>query len=173
MSVQVVAVGQPYPFPLATREGAAAQFLKGNDNVLQVAMPALAGSEVRAIRKNPLRAGLIVDLPLILWVFRFDADLIFDCPFDVRRIEAEQRWLPDISNTAQRLAIEIHLVDSASRIVRGLRGITLAPALTVRFFSAVQDQLVASGAMEPIYERYCRLPLATLAERADLVLCGA
>jgi hypothetical protein len=89
--------GKEYPLPIRAREGAAANFLADGGNMLQIGMPNLTRSEARSIRNDPMKAGIIVDGPLILWVFQFGT-IILDCPFDTRIIPSQARWLPDIEN---------------------------------------------------------------------------
>jgi hypothetical protein len=163
--------GERYPLPIQAADGAAANFL-GDHNTLQIAMRGIQRSEANAIRKGTMKAGLIVDGPLILWVFEFPGDLIFDCPFDARLIPKEVLRLPDITNGLQRLLIDIHLVDTATNVLRGIRAVTLPPALTRDFLAAVQDQLADTRNMAPILARYAAIDISMLRNRARMQRCG-
>jgi hypothetical protein len=55
-------------------------------------------------------------------------------------IPADDRQLHNIDNAEQRLLIDLHAVDDKG-ILRAIRAVTLPPALTLAFLSAVQDQL--------------------------------
>ena len=68
--------------------------------------------------------------------------ITFDAPFDIRLLSAAKRNLHNIENSEQRLAIEIHAVDE-KKILRALRVVTMPPSMTLKFLSAVQDQLAA------------------------------
>ena len=68
--------------------------------------------------------------------------ITFDAPFDIRLLSAAKRNLHNIENPEQRLAIEIHAVDE-KKILRALRVVTMPPSMTLKFLSAVQDQLAA------------------------------
>jgi len=163
--------GGRYPLPIQTVDGAAVNFL-GDHNTLQIAMRNIQRSEANAIRKGTLRAGLIVDGPLILWVFEFVGDLIFDCPFDARLIPKSALRLPNITNDLQRLLVDIHLVETATNTVRAIRAVTLPPGITRDFLAAVQDQLADHRSMAPIVARYAAIDLLMLRNRARMQRCG-
>jgi len=172
MNMIALSRGATYPLPIRAKEGASANFLTDGGNLLQIAMPNIARAEARSIRNDPMKAGFIVDGSLILWVFQFGT-LIFDAPFDVRIIPTDARWLPDIENEEQRLAIDVHLVDTATNIVRGLRHVTLPPALTRRFLIAVQAQLADARSTVPYLTRWNTTPITRLPALAKVERCGA
>lgn len=140
--------GQAYPLPLAQSEGAAAQFLTQTGNILQIALPGMTAKEEKAIRNGMIKAGFLYEGGALLLLFQFYDDkgplLTFDAPFDIRLYPPEERNLHDIDNVDQRLAIEIHAVDDKN-IVRALRLVTMPPTMTLKFLSAVQDQLCEAG----------------------------
>lgn len=164
--------GGQYPYPVATREGASAQFLMYGHDFLQVCMPDITRTEATQIRKGKLKAGLIQDGPLILWLFQFGGELIFECPFDARLIAPERLNLPNVTNDQQRFFFDIHLVDTATNIIRGLRAVTLPTGLTVKFFAAVQDQLADRRAQDAYLRKYQQMSLPSLAQLAKLEVCG-
>lgn len=172
MNFITLARGKTYPLPIRAVEGAAANFLTDSGNILQIGMPGLVETEVRSIRQDPMKAGIIVDGPLILWVFQFGT-IILDAPFDARLIPTEARTLPNIENQQQRLGIDVHLVDTATMIVRGIRYVTLPPTLTRRFLAAVQDQLADRREILPSLMRYNSLPISRLPTLAQVERCGA
>ncbi|SFY33687.1 hypothetical protein [Azotobacter vinelandii] len=171
-----LAVGQKYPLRLASAEGAAAHFLGRTGSILQIGMPDLIPSETKLLRQGSMRAGLYVDGPLIVLLFDFRAagqqPIELDCPFDARVIPRDELFLPDITTGDQRLLVEVHIVDSATNTVRGLRGITLPPAFTVAFLSAVQDQLAAAESLQGRYQEYLRVPLDARIKSARMEPCG-
>jgi hypothetical protein len=172
MNMIALSRGATYPLPIRAAEGASANFLTDSGNLLQIGMPNIKRSEARSIRNDPMKAGILVDGSLILWVFQFGT-LIFDAPFDARIISPEVRWLPDIENEQQRLAIEVHLVDTATNIVRGLRHVTLSPALTRRFLIGVQEQLADARSIAPYVTRWNAMPITRLPALAQVERCGA
>ncbi len=135
--------GKAYPIPTPAHEGAAAQFLTKDGNVLQICLPNITKSEERVYRFNPVRAGVLVEGPVILLLFDYGSGNILDCPFDANAIRRESLALPSIENENQRLLVESHIIDTASGILHGLRAFTLAPETTREFLCAVQDQIAA------------------------------
>ncbi|TBB56263.1 hypothetical protein ELH44_22320 [Rhizobium ruizarguesonis] len=164
--------GATYPLPIRAVEGATANFLTDSGNLLQIGMPNLVRTEVRSIRQDPMKAGIVLDGPLILWVFQFET-IIFDAPFDARVIPTEARRLPNIENERQRLGIDVHLVDTASNVLRGLRHVTLSPGLTRRFLIAVQDQLADPRSTASYLTRSNTIPITRLPALAQVERCGA
>ncbi|MBY3387609.1 hypothetical protein [Rhizobium laguerreae] len=164
-------VGGQYPYPIRF-EGAMAHFLIRGGNMLQIGMPDISKAEAMQIRKGKLKAGFIKDGPSILLIFQFGEDFIVHCPFDVRLIPKTALDLPDITNDRQRLAVDIHLVDLATNAIRGLRRVTLPPALTVEFLAAAQDQLADQRKADEFERKYWSMPLKSLARSTKLYACG-
>ncbi|HCJ74675.1 MAG TPA: hypothetical protein DHW67_25595 [Agrobacterium sp.] len=164
--------GGQYPYRVSSREGASAQFLMYGHDFLQVCMPNITKTEEALIIKGRLKAGLIQDGPLILLLFQFGDKLIFECPFDARLIAPDRRNLPNLTNDRQRFFFEIHLVDTATNKIRGLRAITLPTGLTSKFLAAVQEQLVDWCGQDVLIRKYQQMPLPSLAQLANLEICG-
>ncbi|MBV2184848.1 MAG: hypothetical protein KUL88_09955 [Rhizobium sp.] len=160
-----------YPLPLLSKaDGAAANFLLESGNLLQIGLANIARSEALLIRKGTIEAGFIHDGPLILWVFVIGPN-IFECPFDARLLP-RPRSIPTTTNDDQRLGIEIHLIDTWTMILKGLRYVTLAPGLSRRFLQSVQEQLADARDTNPILARYRRLPVSALPRLAGVEKCG-
>ncbi len=139
--------GKPYPMPLNQSEGAAAQFLLKTGNILQIVLPNMDSKEATALRSGMIKAGFLYEGGAMLLLFQFYGDngkplITFDAPFDIRILPTTERNLHCIDNSEQRLAIEIHAVDER-KILRALRLVTMPPEMTLKFLSAVQDQLAA------------------------------
>lgn len=164
--------GGQYPIRLGNSEGAKADFLTTDGNLLLIGLPGIQRSEAQAIRNGQMRAGFIKDGPLILWVFEFPGDLIFDCPFDTRIVPEGRLSLPDITNNQQRLLVNIHLVDSATNVLKGIRGITLPSKLSLDFLSAAQDQLADTRPMTPALARYNAMDILRMPKLAAVQVCG-
>lgn len=133
--------GKPYPLPCLNREGAAANFLGDSGNILQICLPGMTHSEEMVYRKKPVRAGVIVRLPVILLLFDYGGMDVLDCPYDIHLVPRDHIRLPDITNNRQRLMIESHIVDTESGLLRGLRSFTLSSKVTIAFLLAVQEQM--------------------------------
>lgn len=170
MSFISLSVGSRYPLPLKS-EGAAAQFLGGN-NILQIAMSNISKKELRTLKKTP-EVGLIVDDSLILFVFKFSEDLIFDCPFDARLLrEKGTLEIPVLESAQSRLSIEFHVIDTETMNVAVLRLITFSPYFTNLFLDAVNNQLANKNPIEPIYNKYLNRNLQSLAEELKMYKMG-
>lgn len=176
MASYLLAVGSRYPLPVAGQEGAAAHFLGQSGNVLQIALPNLSSTEEKIIRKGEMRMGLVIDQPLLLFVvafyFKKEDPIILECPFDARLVPKDELRLDDVTDKEQRLLLEVHLVDSASGLLKGLRGITMAPGLTRDFLVAVQDQLVHTSDIAPVLAKYVNAPLEALPSLTQMYPCG-
>jgi hypothetical protein len=139
--------GEPYPLPLEQGEGAAAQFLTKTGNVLQIVLPDMDAKEQTALRSGMIKAGFLYEGGALLLLFQFYGGdgkplITFEAPFDMRILPATRRNLHNIKNPEQRLAIDIHAIDEKN-ILRALRVVTMPPDMTIKFLSAVQDQLAA------------------------------
>jgi hypothetical protein len=139
--------GEPYPLPLEQGQGAAAQFLMQSGNILQIVLPGMDSKEQNALRSGMIKAGFLYEGGSMLFLFQFYGSdgkplITFDAPFDIRLLSSDRRKLHNIENAEQRLAIEIHAIDE-KKILRALRLVTMPPAMTLKFLSAVQDQLAA------------------------------
>lgn len=147
MDLIKLARGEPYPFPLEHREGAAAQFLTKLGNILQIVLPGMDAKEQTALRTGMIKAGFLYQGGAMLLLFQFYGKdgkplITLDSPFDIRLYPTEERNLHNIENAEQRLAIEIHAVDE-KKILRALRIVSMSPSMTLAFLSAVQEQLAA------------------------------
>ena len=138
-------LGEPYPLPLEQGQNAVAQFLAKTGNVLQILMPGMSSKELTALRSGMIKSGFLYEGGALLLLFQFygsNGRITFDAPFDIRRLSKDRRTLPNLKNPHQRLAIEIRCIDE-KKILRALRLVTMPPAMTLKFLSAVQDQLDA------------------------------
>jgi hypothetical protein len=117
-------------------------------NILQIVLPGMDAKKQNAIRSGMIKSGFLYEGGAMLLLFQFYGAgagkplITFDAPFDIRLLSKDKRNLHNIENPEQRLAIEIHAVDE-KKILRALRVVTMPPDMTLKFLSAVQDQLAA------------------------------
>lgn len=137
--MQKLSINSIYPFPI--NEGLTASFLSNNANLLQLGLYNISQDELLAFKKHPIKCGIYIDLPVILWLFDFGIGGQYDAPLDSRLYPRDQLTLFDIDNNAQGLAIEMHVVELKDKITKILRVFTLPHELTISFLSASQDQL--------------------------------
>ncbi|MEE7625459.1 hypothetical protein V3O24_04735 [Methylobacter sp. Wu8] len=148
MNMTILERGKPYPLPINRKEGAAAQFLLKSGSILQIILPGMSAKEQTALRSGMIKSGFLYNSGSMLFLFQFYGDqgkplITFDAPFDARLIQDKDRELHNIDNAEHRLVIEIHAVDE-KKTLRALRLVTLPPAMTLAFLSAVQEQLAAT-----------------------------
>jgi len=110
-------------------------------------------------------------------LFQFYGDngrplLIFDAPFDIRLLSSEDRYLHNIDNAEQRLAIDLHGVDG-NGILRALRLVTMPPGMTVKFLSAVQDQLTEIRRGDIEMAEWLRLQPTELIKKTETWVLGS
>lgn len=167
---------QAYPYPLATQGGgAAAQFLNGEKNILQIVLPKMTHKEQTALNSGKMTAGFLYQSGALLWLFQYyDEDglilLTLEAPFDARLISKENLNLRDIHNCHKRLVVEVHALDEQN-ILKVLRVVSLPPELTVKFLNAVQQQLCSEG-NEKIMRQWLQAKPALLAQQTDMCVVG-
>lgn len=164
----VLARGKDYPLPII-HGGSSANFLIRGGSILQIGLPGILRSEELAIRSGPMCGGFIHDGPYILWVFTF-GNIILECPYDIRKVRRDLLALPDVKTAQTRLVIGVHLVDTLSNILRGLRYVTVPPDLTLNFLDAAQNQFCDLRSTAKQAARYESLPLADLPGLANIKL---
>jgi hypothetical protein len=145
MTTTLFSRGQPYPLQMPSEDSAVADFLRSGGNRLLIRVSDMNSREENAFRSGLITGGFLYKEGDLLWLFRFYDNkglpiFTFDAPFDARLIPSDDRQLHNIDNAEQRLVIDIHAVDDKG-ILRAIRAVTLPPALTLAFLSAVQDQL--------------------------------
>jgi hypothetical protein len=175
MNYETVAVNQLYPFQLPLAEGAIADFLREGSNRLLIAINDISKDEEKALRKGELRCGILVKngAILLLWQFRDKSGkpvFTLDSPYDARSINDIQLY--DIQNSETRINIDVHIVDLSSKLVRGLRSITMPPSLTLEFLSAVQDQIASLEAGNAQLDRWMCMEPHALTKQTHMWLMG-
>ncbi len=148
MKMITLAVGEQYPNKMAaSQEGARADFLNENSNILLISMPNIDKKELKALKKGQLECGLLVDDGGIMLVWRFSLNnkpvVTLDSFFNAKLIK--EISLYDITNSEERLEIEVHVVDTETNIIKAIKLMTMPNDLTLAFMSAVQNQIAFSG----------------------------
>jgi hypothetical protein len=138
-----IAVGENYPYLIPGQDGALSEFLRAS-NTLIITLQGIDKREALALRKGNLFCGILAMNGAILFLWQFHDKkgrpvLTLDSPFESRVIQDIN--LHKIENSKQRLLIEVHIVDSITNKVIGLRALTMPPELTIEFLTKVQEQL--------------------------------
>lgn len=172
--VTSVAVNQLYPFELPLAEGATADFLRPESNRLLIVMPDISSYEAKSLRKGEMRGGLLSKNGAILFLWQFlekgKPVITLDSPFDARMIKDIQLY--NIENKETRLVIDVHIVDSSSTIVRGLRSITMPNGFSIDFLSAVQDQMGNSNPGQTQHQEWMASSPDVLTKQTRMWLLG-
>lgn len=161
-------VGKTYPIETTTDVGAVINLqLKS----LLITVPDITDIELSSIMHGKASCGMLHKNSAIhlLWKFQGDHNkgpLIYETPFDVR-ID-EEKHFDDLETSDTRLLFSIHIVDTNSNKLVGLRSITWAPELSLAFLSAVQDQLVSHVDSKPQTDIWMKQDLITLAQSTKL-----
>ncbi|HCG5282822.1 TPA: hypothetical protein NJZ47_000697 [Vibrio parahaemolyticus] len=140
----MLTVGQRYPMQIpAHGQGAIAELMRPFGNRLIVAMPDISECEEGILRRGELHCGLLEKdgAILLLWQFRDGRKKVttLDSPFDARLIP--DMTMEELTTPESRYCIEIHIVDSSTNVVRGLRSITMPAGLSRDVMNAVKKQL--------------------------------
>lgn len=175
MNTTIIATNKPYPFQLPATEGAISDFLRPNSNRLLLALNGINKDEEKHLRKGTLRCGLLAKNGAILFLWQFTDKqnkpiFTFDSQFDARLIKDIQLY--DVKNSETRIAIDIHIVDLSTQLVRGLRSITMPPGLTVKFLSDVQDQLSTQQSGNEQIQQWTSFAPQELSETTQMWLLG-
>jgi len=170
----LLSVGEEYPFKIPESEGAVSDFLRSGGNRLIIVMPGISNEESKILRKYEMRGGLLVKNGAILFVWQFRKNgkpvVTLDSPFDARIIPDIQFY--DIEDSKTRLVIDVHIVDSISKMVCGLRAVTMPPGMTLEFLSAVQDQIGDSSNGEKQYQSWMTSEPPNLAKQTKMWIMG-
>ncbi|HHC7270745.1 TPA: hypothetical protein ACN30M_004598 [Vibrio parahaemolyticus] len=140
----MLTVGQRYPMQIpAHGEGAIAELMRPFGNKLIVVMPDISEYEEGILRSGELHCGLLEKdgAILLLWQFRDGGKKVItlDTPFDARIIP--DLAMGELNSPESRYCIDIHIVDSFTNTVRGLRSLTMPPGLSRELMIAVKKQL--------------------------------
>ncbi|MDW1924900.1 hypothetical protein R7Q39_05630 [Vibrio sp. 947] len=164
----MLTVGQHYPMQIpAHGQGAIAEFMRPFGNRLVVVMPDISQYEESILRRGELYCGLLEKdgAILLLWQFRDGKTKVttFDSPFDARLIP--DIVMGELSTTESRYCIDIHIVDSSTHVVRGLRSITMPPGLSRELMIAMKKQLGSRSNGEAQMSRWMQKPPHKLAKK--------
>ena len=146
----VLVVGERYPENLLNslgQEGAVTEFLREMGNILFISLHNITPYETKSVRKGDMYGGLLIDHDKIsfLWQFRVNGKNVFSFHgvYDVRLVPDLN--LPNMDEPAHYLVMQVHMIDTKTRILKVIRGITMPPEMTVRFINAINVQLTGIG----------------------------
>lgn len=124
--------------------------------VLFLARP--SADETLAARTGEAEFALVVEGDLLVWLYRFGRGKTgipwSDAPYSWHLVPTDQQQLPPPFETPQsRWLLQVHLVDASNGLLRGLRAVTLSPALSRELRAAVQAQAARPWPGQEAYDR--------------------
>jgi len=135
-------IGQVYPVAIGNIKSVLHNFVTDGNTVI-FSVPNMDEVEKQAMVHGDIEVGLIVKENAIRLLWRCMSGkktvLVFDELFNARQTQG--LLLNDIETDKERLQVILHIVDGATNILEGARALTMPPAITINFLSAVQDQL--------------------------------
>lgn len=139
-------IGKPWPHPYPVSRGMQALAEPGEEGLalmLLVGIPSPTAPEVRAVKSGRIRIG-VLPAPPLAWLVLSVHPLGLDAPYALGLHEAPRRTsllasarLADAWAEAQRGLITVALADTDTRIIRGLRVISLTRAWWQTFGAAI------------------------------------
>lgn len=140
----LLSTNEKYPTVFAPNsEGAQAEFLRSFGNKLVFVLPNISPEEITGFRLGEIRAGILVKNGAILFIWQIwhqgKTIITFDSVFDAKLIPDINLY--DIPTESHRLAIEVHVIDSANNVLKVIRLVSMPNEMTVEFLAAVQDQI--------------------------------
>ena len=155
MSVELLSIGDLYPFEIPVREGVLANFFSPNHQ-LALFFPGISAREEHDYRRGQVRVRLLEKEHLAVILLKFGGQPWVDAPFNAARIPRgwfDQAQLISTSpESEERLAVEMILVDTVSRKVRGLRLFTLS-RVTSRRLQDIALRQRSQGYSDADFER--------------------
>lgn len=122
-------LGDPYPGALLAEDSAVFNVdTCGPVFLLAVSRP--DNTEIANFSRGRVEFGLIDEGDIVLWLYRFGAYLDGYAPFNAARNPPERRFDWGQMAPFRQLAVQCLLVDRDTKIVRGLRPVSVSVAFT-------------------------------------------
>lgn len=171
----IIAVGQKYPIEISDELGSVISFMSNRENALMLGVPEITKSEIRVLLNGKVTCGLLVknSAILLLWQFQGESDrdvMYFETPFDIRL--NDKKYFIDYENQDVRLLFTIHVVDSLTKTLVGLRAITMGPEQSLALLMAVQDQMASSQDSMPQFNLWRERPIHDLFDESVKRIMG-
>jgi hypothetical protein len=122
-------LGATYPGVLPAEDSAVFN-IDSSGPVFLLAISRPSDTEIANFRRGRPEFGLIDAGDIALWLYRFGASLDGDAPFNAARNQRDRRYDWGQVQPGQQMAIICLLVDRATRIVRGLRLVSVSEVFT-------------------------------------------
>jgi hypothetical protein len=140
MTPEMLKPGKPYPGALPDGDGAVFELSKAGPE-LRLFFASTPDELVQCVEREPVRIGVLRHGNLGIVPWKIGEQLQGDGQFHVHLYPPETRPTDRILSGSDRYAVQIVLVECASRTVRAVRSVLLSHELSVAFNEIVAYQL--------------------------------
>jgi hypothetical protein len=147
-------------------------------HILQMFFARPTVKEVEAIRTGKIDLALYTttDRAVILLAYKAPGIPWSDAPYTWHRVPAERQVIPPALEGEQRAMLEIHLVDTATGLLRAMRRVSMAPEFSAHLHQMIAEQ-AATEADLSLYDRrldgiYAKMDAETIASMAQVRCTG-
>ena len=159
-------VGKPYlPGRVSWPDGIATFDVRSGQPELIAFFARPSTVEVAAFKRGTPHFGILVDGPVIFFLFQFGQEPVSDAPYSCHLTRSSERGISECPN-GHRLAVRVLLVDATTGILRAIRLVTLAPETSQELIAAMHQQ-AASPFDQQLYDA-CLQRAYTSASSFDL-----
>lgn len=167
-------------YPALMREGTRTEFFNSvhPGNILTVGLDNITEAEIEAHQHLPVYSGIIQDGPLVLVVFTWgenDLQLVSVTPLNARIIQVADKLDMEPLSVNERILVQLHLIETTTNILKGLRIFTLSTGVSQALHRACQYQLdheFTDLDFSQLFAKHMRKSNAQLAKETVLGLCG-
>jgi hypothetical protein len=171
-------VGEPYMGKKRGWPQGAQYNFDAAGHILQLFFERPTMGEVQAIQKEKIELALYVtdDDQIIELAYSAPGIPWSDAPYYWHLVPHERRAMPQELEGEQRPLLEIHLVDTATGLLRAIRKVSMSPAFGARLHEAIRAQAAAPADVERYRARLAglmaRLGSETIASMAQVRCTG-
>lgn len=170
----LIEVNKPYPFDITTTDGAIAELMRPERNTLLVSLSGISENELTMMRHGKLSCGVLSNGGAIILIWKFEhsisSPIVFDTTFDARIIPDID--LVDLSKPETRLLINVHIVESTTKMLLALRSITMSPELSRVLMAATKEQIASSDNGDAQCREWRRSSVYELENKTDMYVMG-
>jgi len=134
--------------------------------LLQFFWPNPTGQQVHEFCFSAVEVALILDGPLVAFVFRFGANLVLDTSFDVAAVSEVGLSTLEIDRVDDGFLFDLVGQDLSSRAFVAWRQVVFPRDLSLQFLHAARAQLTDGRDREPYFRKHFETPMQTLVEAA-------
>ena len=140
-ALSVLQVGKPYIVGRENWPEGVEYNYRSGCHELRMFFAESSKEEVRAIRHGECEFGLVVEGPVIFFLYRFGSAVRWsDAPYSWHLVPGSERTLPEEEGPETRAVLQVVLVEAGSGRVLVLRAVSFSPAFTLALHDAIRRQ---------------------------------